>query len=99
LCRAQNRSTVIRRDAIRPGHMAGAPFDLIFLDPPYGKAMGERVLSVALAGGWLAPGTLVVWEENTEKHPPEGFQRLDARRYGDTWVHVLRAEDQGARAK
>jgi len=89
LCRVGTRANIIRRDARHPGTAPSEPFDLIFLDPPYGKAMGEQALQAALAGGWLAAGALVVWEENTEKQAPAGFERLDARRYGDTWVHLL----------
>ena len=36
-----------------------------------------------------AKDALIVWEENTQKLAPDGFVILDARRYGDTWVHIL----------
>jgi 16S rRNA (guanine966-N2)-methyltransferase len=62
---------------------------VVFLDPPYGKAMGEVALS-ALAP-WLAPEALVVWEENTPPTPPAGFDQLDQRKYGDTLVTILKA--------
>ena len=67
----------------------GDPFGLVFLDPPYRKSMGEKALAGALAGGWLADDALVVWEENAQQVCPKGFTMLDARKYGDTWVHVL----------
>jgi 16S rRNA (guanine966-N2)-methyltransferase len=41
-------------------------------------------------GGWLAEDALIVWEENTPQMAPEGFTRLETRRYGDTHVTVLR---------
>ena len=90
LTRSLDCAQLIRRNATRLGAAPGAQFDLVFLDPPYGKALGEKALAEAQQGGWLAPEALIVWEENVEKHAPHGFERLDARRYGDTWVHVLR---------
>ncbi|AVO38871.1 16S rRNA (guanine(966)-N(2))-methyltransferase RsmD [Pukyongiella litopenaei] len=82
-------TALIRRDATRLGACAGAGFDLVFLDPPYGRGLGHKALAAALAGGWIAPGALVVWEESTEMAPPEGFALEDRRRYGDTHVTLL----------
>ena len=70
-----------------------APVDLVFLDPPYGKALGEAALQSAKAQGWISPDAIVVWEEGTPPAPPQGFALLDQRRYGDTWVTILRAPE------
>ena len=77
------------RDATRPG--AGAAHGLVFLDPPYGRGLGEAALAALQAGGWIAPGATVVWEEGAEVAAPPGWAVLDARRYGDTRVTLLRA--------
>ena len=55
---------IFRRDATKlgPAHPI-EPFSLVFLDPPYGQGLAERALASALAGGWLAPGALIVVEE------------------------------------
>ena len=71
--------------------VAAQPATLIFLDPPYGKGLGQRALDSARATGWVAPGALVVWEENSPQDAPGGFDRLETRRYGDTTVTLLRA--------
>lgn len=89
-CRAEDTTALLRRDATRLGRTPGAPFDLVFLDPPYGRALGERALAAALAGGWIAPGALIVWEEGAEIAPPEGLELLDRRRYGETSLAILR---------
>ncbi len=81
---------VIRRDATRLGTNAGAPFDLAFMDPPYGKALGERALASAIASGWLPDGAIVVWEEAHPPEMPEDATPIDQRRYGDTVITVLR---------
>ncbi|MFQ5438630.1 MAG: 16S rRNA (guanine(966)-N(2))-methyltransferase RsmD [Paracoccaceae bacterium] len=94
LCRAGARARFVRRDAMQLGDAPDDPHDLVFLDPPYGQGAGETALRAALAGGWIAPDALIVWEENADCAPPEGFVRLDARRYGGTWVHVLSVDPQ-----
>jgi 16S rRNA (guanine966-N2)-methyltransferase len=69
---------------------AGKPCNLVFLDPPYGKNHGQPALTSATSMGWIAPDALVVWEENQPQIAPVGFQMLDQRRYGDSWVTFLR---------
>lgn len=88
-CRVITTCKLITRDATRLG--AGHPHDLIFLDPPYGKGMGEKAVEAAIAGGWIAPGALIVWEENTAITPPIGFNILDMRKFGSTNILFLRA--------
>ncbi|WP_116133035.1 16S rRNA (guanine(966)-N(2))-methyltransferase RsmD [Tropicimonas sp. IMCC34043] len=88
--RTEAITRIVRRDATRLGEVAGAPFDLVFLDPPYGKGLGARALAAAETGGWLAPDALIVWEENAPQDPPEGFALLDCRHYGDTHITILR---------
>jgi 16S rRNA (guanine966-N2)-methyltransferase len=70
-----------------------APFDLVFLDPPYGKGLGEKALAAAIEGGWIAPDALILWEENSAPTPPATCEQLDQRRYGDTVITILRYED------
>lgn len=81
---------VLKQDATRLAPWQGVPFDLVFMDPPYGKSLGQQALSAAQNGGWLAPDATIVWEENAPQFPPPGFIRLDARRYGDTHITLLK---------
>ncbi len=78
---------ILRRDATDLGPAGTiAPFDLVFLDPPYGKGFGEKALISAAAGGWLKPGALCVLEERASAaiHVPSNFDVLDKRNEGDT---------------
>ncbi|MFN3844353.1 MAG: 16S rRNA (guanine(966)-N(2))-methyltransferase RsmD [Paracoccaceae bacterium] len=93
LMRATGETEVWRRNATQMGVNRGAAFDLIFLDPPYGKGLGERALTSCAAGAWLAPSAMVVWEEGTAPVPPSGFDLVDQRRYGDTVVTILRTQE------
>ncbi|MBC2834463.1 16S rRNA (guanine(966)-N(2))-methyltransferase RsmD [Paragemmobacter straminiformis] len=90
LTRTMGVTDVWRRDATKMGPNRGEGYDLVFLDPPYGKGMGEAALASCLAGGWLAPDALLVWEEGVAPLPPAGFDMVDQRRYGDTHVTLLR---------
>ncbi len=88
--RAEAETVLMRNDATRLGSWPNAAFDLVFLDPPYGKGMGQTALAAARTGGWLASDAMIIWEENAPMQAPEGFERLDKRKYGDTHVTLLR---------
>ena len=89
--RAMGVTELWRRDATRLGPNRGPGYDLVFLDPPYGKGLGEKALASAIEGGWLAPGAFIVWEDSQPPVVPAGFTQLDQRRYGDTLVTLVRA--------
>ncbi|MCL6282345.1 16S rRNA (guanine(966)-N(2))-methyltransferase RsmD [Ruegeria sp. 2012CJ41-6] len=84
-----DQTDLIRRDATRLGANPGAAYDLIFLDPPYGKNLGQKALMTALEGGWIADDALVVWEESQPMAAPEGFSLYDQRKYGDTHISLM----------
>lgn len=86
-----------RRDATWLGPCRGDPFDLIFADPPYGKGLGLAALESARAGGWIAPGAVVVLEESAEGgiEAPEGVLEMDNRTYGDTRILIFRDVSAG----
>lgn len=75
----------------RPGS-DGEAFDMVFLDPPYGKGLGEPALTGLLAGNWLKPGAVVVLERGSDEPEIEtpGYQQIDARAYGAARVLFMR---------
>ena len=87
---------VLRGDACQlaeRGRIAGAPFDVVFLDPPY--ALSADVVSAMLehlaAHGALRPGATVVYERSAEA-PGLGVPGLipvRTKRYGITCVDLL----------
>jgi 16S rRNA (guanine966-N2)-methyltransferase len=87
--RAKDEIRVIKQDATKLSTWGEAPFDLVFLDPPYGRDMGQKTLRAAHKGGWIAQGALIVWEEAAPMLAPEGFTLEDLRKYGDTHVTLL----------
>lgn len=87
--RVGDRTDLVRRDARHLPGRTGAPFDLVFMDPPYHKNMGGLALAAAEKGGWLARNAFIVWEEAYPMDAPEGYMRVDHRKYGDTYVTLL----------
>lgn len=66
-----------------------APYDAVFLDPPYPlpNADVENTLGALAAHGWLTPGALVVIERSSRGALPDWPRGLSAgrdRRYGET---------------
>jgi 16S rRNA (guanine966-N2)-methyltransferase len=66
-----------------------APYDVVFLDPPY--PLADDAVAADLAAlvehGWLAPGALVVVERakrSTEPAWPDGLVGDRSKRYGET---------------
>jgi 16S rRNA (guanine966-N2)-methyltransferase len=81
-----------RADATKLGRApAGPPFDLAFLDPPYGQGLAPPALAALVSGGWLRPGAVAIVEESVEADAatPEGLTLADARTYGDTRLAFL----------
>jgi 16S rRNA (guanine966-N2)-methyltransferase len=68
-----------------------APYDVVYLDPPYSLPTGEvvQVLDALLGGGWLAPDGLVVVERSRRSDPlpwPAGLTGDRERQYGETML-------------
>jgi len=75
--------------AVTLGRPPSAPYDVVFLDPPY--PLDEEALAADLAGlddqGWLVPGAMVVVERSSrspEPTWPAGIEGRRSKRYGET---------------
>lgn len=83
---------LLRRDAtdLGPAGTMG-PFNLVFLDPPYGKGLGEKALASLAVGKWLATDATIVLEESVdaELQLPPGFTIELRREYGAAAVRLL----------
>ena len=72
----------------------GAPFDLVFLDPPY-RAGAQQALEALFSKGLIAErGQVIV--EHALKEPPTPvaglFACMDTRKYGDTGLSFFVAD-------
>ncbi|MEU0371769.1 16S rRNA (guanine(966)-N(2))-methyltransferase RsmD [Streptomyces sp. NPDC006283] len=85
-----------RAEQIVTGPAPAAPYDVVFLDPPYDVTdddLGEILLTLRRQG-WLAADALVTVERSTrggEFKWPQGFVPLRARRYGEGTLWYGRA--------
>ena len=80
------------RRAVRALRARGRRFDLVFLDPPYGKGLCAAAAADLARAGLLAPGAEVVAEEAVrfpEGPFPDGWTAAADRRYGDTRIRVF----------
>jgi len=81
--------------SLGPPAIAVAPYDVVFLDPPYdvGDDVVETVLVGLAAHQWLGDGSLVVVERARPRRGsgltwPEGYHPARDRDYGDTRVRT-----------
>jgi 16S rRNA (guanine966-N2)-methyltransferase len=95
-----DRARVQRRgvgSVVRGRPPSDAPFDLVFVDPPYDQPAGKLagVLLALAEPGWLAPGGTVVVERSASAGPPllpPGWGDTWSRVYGDTLVVLVAPE-------
>lgn len=77
-----------------PGERSGQPFDLVFMDPPYAVSSQDchRTLSDLALGGFLSDGAQIVLERSIraeEVKPPQGWEVIQEKKYGETLVSYL----------
>lgn len=90
---------IFRRDATDLGPVGTMePFHIAFLDPPYGKGLGEVALAALAAGGWLVDGATLVLEERAgvDVALPAGFELIEQRSWGDTQALFLTWHGNGS---
>lgn len=63
----ETRATIVNKDAISYLEQAVAPFDLIFLDPPYRKGLLPEVLERIVDLSLLNPDGLIYLEHESEE--------------------------------
>lgn len=92
----ESAARVLAGDATAMGPApAEGPFDLVFLDPPYGQGLAAPALASLLGGVWLTRQALVVVERGAGEGAfvAPGFRRVDARSWGAARVDVLTPDD------
>ena len=86
---AGDRADVRSQDARR---VAGGPFHLVLIDPPYRSGLGPPAIEALAKGGALAPGALLSIETaRDEAVAVEGIEIEAERVYGKAKITLLRA--------
>ena len=88
----EDSTKLLKRSVTRLGNPSELePFDLAFLDPPYGKGLGEKAADVLKDHNWLNDDALLVLEEHSKSFPESlnGFELNDLRQFGDTSIGMF----------
>lgn len=88
---AQN-ARVEHLDANRYLSGSGAPFDIVFLDPPFDTDLLTPTAQSLEAGGWLAPNALIYVESRAREGLPalpESWKALRTKSAGEVGYHLL----------
>jgi 16S rRNA (guanine966-N2)-methyltransferase len=100
-CRIQEKVRFFRGDVLKklPELTGSGPFDLIFLDPPYGMSQAESALAAIANLGLLAERGIVCAEVSARDELPEMAGNLNCilrRRYGSTLIVLYSITDTKA---
>ncbi len=98
-CGFSDRSQVVKRDLAKGLFFLqqlapSSGFDLVFLDPPYGKGLAGKILRDLADCRLVRMNGVVVAEESAAESLPEAVQRLhlfDRRHYGEAgfWFYRM----------
>ncbi len=91
----QDRAAILRRD-LKKGIPRNHPlltesFDLVFLDPPYGKNFVTVLLEMLSTTDLVSSRSRVVAESSKDDNPPVSFgnlKKVDTRLYGGTNINI-----------
>ncbi len=73
------------------------PFDVVFLDPPFGQADWPRLCDGLWSGGWLKPGARLYLEDSAEAGRPmlpKGWTLLRSAKAGNVGYHLASAPER-----
>lgn len=90
----EDRAKVIRADAVRvfAEYECGAPFDILFMDPPYRMGFEKRIAESAARSGWITEETLCIAEAAADDDiswTEEAHIRLDRIKNYKTNMHIF----------
>ncbi len=84
------------------GAIQGAPFDLVFLDPPFGQNALAEYIPLLVARDWVTPGGMVYLEnEKAAGVPPlpSHWELLKSKSAGEVGYHLARVNARLANEK
>jgi len=91
--RAEGKGRVMEMGAARFLRTPAKPFDVAFLDPPFGKGALAEYIPMLDSGGWLKVGSLVYLEnERIAGVPaiPAHWEMLKSKSAGEVGYHLAR---------
>jgi 16S rRNA (guanine966-N2)-methyltransferase len=92
--RASANARIMEMGAARFLRTPVEPFDIVFMDPPFGQNALAEYIPLIEAGGWLKPAGLLYLENEREsavpKIPPH-WELLKSKSAGQVGYHLVRA--------
>ena len=95
-------SRFLRASAQANGNPYGAPFDMVFLDPPYHRNALAEFIPLLDAGDWVATGGLVYLESEKSAGAPDlpsHWELLKSKSAGEVGYHLARINERPGNAK
>ena len=93
LFQADKEVHILKMDATKMIQNPQPTYDLIFLDPPYRKGLGEIAMHAALERNWISKGAMIVWEESDIVSPPKELSLIKSRTIGNICVYFFQRCD------
>lgn len=89
--KAADRARVYQTDFSAFLNVTNAPFDLIFIDPPYRFDYGEKALQTIAEKGLLTENGIAVYERDRPfEGEIAGLDKYDERKYGKAYLTFFR---------
>ncbi len=89
--RISDRAVLYKGNAVNFVKSSGRSFDVIFMDPPYGLNLANKVLASMRRDILEGNGILVVEEKkNSDLIIPDFLEIISEKKYGDTKLVVMR---------
>jgi 16S rRNA (guanine966-N2)-methyltransferase len=88
-----DRGRVMEMGAARFLRAPGAPFDVAFLDPPFGEGILAQILPLLAQGRWLRPGGWIYLENERAAGAPDlpvGWEMRKSKSAGEVGYHLAR---------
>ncbi len=98
-CRLTHQAEIVAREVqkgVKFLEERGDSFDLILLDPPYGKGLAYRTLQTLSRSSLVGPETLIVAEHSPDEDLTSlpSLERIDWRKYRGTEVSFFRRKEK-----
>jgi 16S rRNA (guanine966-N2)-methyltransferase len=95
--RGTANARIMEMGAARYLRTPGEPFDIVFLDPPFGRNALAEYVPLIEAGGWVKPAGLLYLENERESAVPDlppHWELLKSKSAGQVGYHLVRANAQ-----
>lgn len=89
--------SITKQDVLRYIAQGEGKFDLIFIDPPFTKKMGDQVMEALSRSKLYKAGTLILIESTKHENMKDQYldlQRIDVKSFGDKDLSVFTTAEE-----